>query len=274
VEIQRETQRVQAGEIVSAELDMVDVQAGQPVCESAEGKQCCVLVVDDDAELRDLLVRYLQSNGFRAFAVGNGTAMEKHLLGRPADLIVLDLMLPGKDGLAIARELRGSSDVPIIMLSAHGSDIDRIVGLEVGADDYLAKPFNPRELLARIRAVLRRKMGSKPRDVPPAAAGLHQFGPFRLDMRAHLLARDDEEVPLTAAEFKLLSLFAEHPKQLLTRDVLMNMLKGYECAAFDRSIDVAVTRLRRKIEDNPGAPQFIRTVRGEGYLFTPNGKLT
>lgn len=257
---------------MSAELDTVDVQPGQPVCGGAEGKQCCVLVVDDDTELRDLLVRYLHSNGFEVFAVGDSAAMENHLLGRPADLIVLDLMLPGKDGLAIARELRGSGDVPIIMLSAHGSDIDRIVGLEVGADDYLAKPFNPRELLARIRAVLRRKMGSKPRGVPPAP-GLHQFGPFRLDMRAHLLARDDEEVPLTTAEFKLLSLFAEHPNELLTRDVLMNILKGYECAAFDRSIDVAVTRLRRKIEDNPGAPQFIRTVRGEGYLFTPNGKL-
>ncbi len=242
-----------------------------PTCCTGLGRQCSVLVVDDDAELCELLVRYLHGNGFEASAVADGAAMDRQLLAQPPDLVVLDLMLPGKDGLTIARELRSRGDLPIIMLSAHGADIDRIVGLEVGADDYLGKPFNPRELLARIRAVLRRRLGGMAKEAL-AAAQTFQFGPFSLDLRAHHLARDDVEVPLTAAEFKLLSLFVEHPYQLLTRDALMNMLKGYDCAAFDRSIDVAVTRLRRKIEDNPAVPQYIRTVRGEGYLFTPNGK--
>ena len=257
---------------MSTILEGADAQTAMPTCGTGAGKRCSVLVVDDDADLRDLLVRYLESNGFEAYAVADGAAMDRWLLERLPDLLVLDLMLPGKDGLTLARELRGRGDLPIIMLSAHGTDIDRIVGLEVGADDYLGKPFNPRELLARIRAVLRRRHAGAVRHGPEAAAQAHRFGPFSLDMRAHLLARDDIEVPLTTAEFRLLSLFVEHPNQLLTRDALMNMLKGYDCAAFDRSIDVAVTRLRRKIEDNPAAPQYIRTVRGEGYLFTPNGK--
>ena len=256
---------------MNAEPDVPDMQTDQPVCSMA--RQCSVLIVDDDTELCDLLVRYLQGNGFEVFAVGDGAAMEKHLRSRPADLVVLDLMLPGKNGLTIARELRGGGNMPVIILSARADDIDRIIGLEVGADDYLSKPFNPRELLARIRAVLRRRMAETAGDAPSVAGQVHQFGPFRLDMKAHQLARDDQEVPLTTAEFKLLSLFVGLPNQLLSRDTLMNMLKGYECAPFDRSIDVAVTRLRRKIEDNPGAPQFIRTVRGEGYLFTPNHKL-
>jgi DNA-binding response OmpR family regulator len=259
---------------MNAKLDapIIDKQTDQPVC-SIERK-CRVLIVDDDAELCDLLMRYLHSNGFEVSAVGDDAAMEQHLHSHPADLIVLDLMLPGKDGLTIARELRGSSNIPVIMLSARGDDIDRIIGLEVGADDYLTKPFNPRELLARIRAVLRRRVTDAAEHASSAAGPVHQFGPFLLDIQAHRLVRNNQEVPLTAAEFKLLSLFIAHPNQLLSRDELMNMLKGYECTPFDRSIDVAVTRLRRKIEDNPGAPQFIRTVRGEGYLFTPNHTLS
>lgn len=249
----------------------VSEPADQPACSTE--RQCGVLIVDDDVELRDLLVRYLHGNGFEAFAVGDSAAMENHLRSRSVDLVVLDLMLPGKDGLTIARELRGSGDMPVIMLSARSDDIDRIVGLEVGADDYLAKPFNPRELLARIRAVLRRRVMDKAGDGPSAAGQVQRFGPYRLDTQTHQLARNDEEVPLTAAEFKLLSLFAGHPNQVLSRDTLMTILKGYECTPFDRSIDVAVTRLRRKIEDDPAAPLYIRTVRGEGYLFTPNGKL-
>lgn len=252
----------------------VDVQADQLAYDVGLGRQCSVLVVDDDADLRELLIRYLRSNGFDAYAVADGAALDKWLLERSPDLVVLDLMLPDRDGLTIARELRSRGDLPVVMLSAHGTDVDRIVGLEVGADDYLTKPFNPRELLARIRAVLRRRLGGKAREAAAATEHMYRFGPFCLDMRAHQLARDGTEVPLTAAEFRLLSLFIEHANQLLTRDVLMNMLKGYDCAAFDRSIDVAITRLRRKIEDNPAAPQYIRTVRGEGYLFMPQGKLT
>lgn len=256
------------------EPEISDMQTDQAVC--SVGRQCRVLIVDDDAELCDLLMRYLHDNGFEVFAAGDGVAMEKYLSNQPADLVILDVMLPGKDGLTIARELLGSRNIPVIILSARGDDIDRIIGLEVGADDYLSKPFNPRELLARIRAVLRRRMVDTAENVPVsvAAGQVHRFGPFCLDIKAHQLTKDDQEIPLTAAEFKLLSLFVGLPNQLLSRDTLMNMLKGYECAPFDRSIDVAVTRLRRKIEDNPGAPQFIRTVRGEGYLFTPNRRLT
>lgn len=251
-----------------ADVPDIDKQTEQPVC-SVERK-CRVLIVDDDAELCDLLVRYLYSNGFEVFAVGDDAAMQARLRSHPVDLVILDLMLPGKDGLTIARELCGSSNIPVIMLSARGDDIDRIIGLEVGADDYLTKPFNPRELLARIRAVLRRRMADVDEHASSTTAPVYRFGSFRLDLQAHRLVRNEQEVPLTATDFKLLSLFVAHPNQLLSRDELMNMLRGYECAPFDRSIDVAVTRLRRKIEDSPGAPQFIRTVRGEGYLFTPN----
>lgn len=236
------------------------------------GVRCALLIVDDDAELRDLLVRYLRNNGFDAVAVADGLAMERYLRGHPVDLVILDLMLPGKDGLAIARELRSEGGPPIIMLTARGDEVDRIVGLEVGADDYLAKPFNARELLARIRAVLRRRTP----DTAAMRAGEGQaylFGPYRLDVKMHRLLRGDTEVPLTAADFKLLCLFARHPNQLLSRDTLMDMLKGYERAPFDRSIDVRITRLRRKIEVSPAAQVFIRTVRGEGYMFTPDGEV-
>lgn len=231
-----------------------------------------LLIVDDDAELRELLVRYLQANGFEVFAVADGAAMERHLGSQPVDLVILDLMLPGKDGLTIARELRNSGDLPVIMLSARGDDVDRIVGLEVGADDYLAKPFNSRELLARIRAMLRRRIADRTYETRAAEGQTHLFGPYRLNVKAHRLSRNGRDVELTAAEFKLLCLFARHPNQLLSRDALMDMLKGYERASFDRSIDVRVTRLRRKIEDNPAVPEFIRTVRGEGYMFTPDSE--
>lgn len=259
---------------MNAKVDAPDIdkQTEPPVC-SVERK-CRVLIVDDDTELCDLLVRYLHDNGFEVFAVGDDVEMETRLRSHPVDLVILDLMLPGKDGLTIARELWAASNIPVIMLSARGDDIDRIIGLEVGADDYLTKPFNPRELLARVRAVLRRRMADVTEHASSPAELTHQFGPFRLDLQAHRLIRNKQEIPLTAMEFKLLSLFVAHPDQLLSRDELMNMLKGYECAPFDRSIDVAVTRLRRKIEDNPCTPRFIRTVRGEGYLFTPNHTLS
>jgi len=228
-----------------------------------------ILVVDDDAALRDLLRDYLGANGLAVREAGDGEAMRQRLgQGRP-DLIILDLMLPGEDGLSLARWLRGQGDIPIIMLSARGEEIDRVVGLEVGADDYLAKPFSPRELLARIRAVLRRRDGGTD-SAPPGDA--YAFGPYRLDAAAHRLTRAGAEVRVTTAEFALLRVFLEHPNRVLSRDTLMDLLKGYERAPFDRSIDVRITRLRRKIEDDAAAPVYIRTVRGEGYLFSPKGK--
>jgi DNA-binding response OmpR family regulator len=230
-----------------------------------------ILVVDDDPGLRELLQQYLSEQGYEVVAVNDGAEMEQQLAQRPANLVILDLMLPGEDGLTLARKLRAQGAQPIIMLSARGEDIDRIIGLEVGADDYLAKPFNPRELLARIRAVLRRKESAKPEAEEPAS-GVFGFGPYRLDVNSHQLAHDGEEVALTAGEFNLLRIFVEHPNRVLSRDMLMDLIKGYERTPFDRSIDVRVTRLRRKIEDDPAAPAYIRTVWGEGYLFSPQGK--
>lgn len=229
-----------------------------------------ILVVDDDAGLRELLQQYLADQGYSVSTVGDGVAMVHHLAEHPADLIILDLMLPGEDGLTLARKLRAQGEQPIIMLSARGEDIDRIIGLEVGADDYLAKPFNPRELLARIRAVLRRHDGNKEQPAQPATASF-TFGPFQLDMNSHGLVKDEAEIPLTAGEFNLLRIFAEHPNRVMSRDSLMDLLKGYERTPFDRSIDVRITRLRRKIETDPAAPVYIRTIWGEGYLFSPQG---
>jgi len=227
-----------------------------------------VLVVDDDASLRELLADYLRQEGFDVSGVEDGTAMFAWLEQHQADLMILDLMLPGEDGLTLARRLRTKTEVPIIMLSARGEDIDRIVGLEVGADDYLAKPFNPRELLARIRAVLRRR-------APKAQvedAGVAVFGPYRLDIAARQLTRDGETVTLTGSEFDLLRIFVEHPNQMLHRDRLLDLLKGYERNPFDRSIDVQVARLRAKIEPNKKQPRYIRTVWGRGYMFTPQAE--
>lgn len=231
-----------------------------------------LLIVDDDDELRSLLEKYLTSNGYTVSLAQNGAVMDELLLAlQPAqpDLVILDLMMPGEDGLSIARRLRGSTHLPIIMLSARGEDIDRIVGLEVGADDYLAKPFNPRELLARIRAVLRRKQ-DKP-DAETSSRNCLQFGEFELDMDAQRLTRAGAEISLTSAEFSILQIFVTHPNRVLSRDQLMDMLKGYDRDPFDRSIDVRVTRLRRKIEENPAEPAYIRTVWGQGYLFAPKG---
>jgi len=232
-----------------------------------------VLVVDDDPELRELLTGFLTESGFEVSAAGDGVQMRAKIAQQAPDAIVLDLMLPGDDGLTLARELRKGSNVPILMLSARGEEIDRVVGLEVGADDYLAKPFSPRELLARLRALLRRSRAATPDPASmetPDATRL-PFGPFVLDVDGWRLLRGDAEVPLTTAEFELLRVFAEHPNRVLTRDNLIARLKGYTREAFDRSIDVRVTRLRRKIESDPARPAYIRTVRGEGYLFNPRG---
>ncbi|MDP2762708.1 MAG: response regulator [Sideroxyarcus sp.] len=228
-----------------------------------------ILVVDDDAGLRELLQEYLSAQGFQVATVADGSGMDAHLARHTVDLLILDMMLPGEDGLSLARRLRAQGDMPIIMLSARGEDIDRIVGLEVGADDYLAKPFNPRELLARIRALLRRNEHGHERNGESKPDTRH-FGQYTMDLDAHLLSRQGVTVALTAGEFNLLRIFVEHPNRVLGRDSIMDMLKGYERSPFDRSIDVRVTRLRRKIEDDPNAPVHIRTVWGEGYLFSPS----
>lgn len=230
-----------------------------------------VLVVDDDADLRSLLAEYLGRNGFEVATVEDGPAMRQAIAGGMPDAIILDLMLPGEDGLSLARELRRQSSVPILMLSARGEEIDRVVGLEVGADDYLAKPFSPRELLARLRALLRRALAFAPAQTLAETASRSGFGPFTLDLAAHRLLRDGSEVHLTSAEFELLRVLVERPNRVLSRDALMSQIRGFERDPFDRSIDIRVTRLRRKIEVDPAAPQYIRTIRGEGYLFNPLG---
>jgi DNA-binding response OmpR family regulator len=224
-----------------------------------------ILVVDDDEGLRELLVRYLSDNGYEAAGVADGTAMKRHLATHPVDLLLLDVMLPGEDGLSLARSLGGQGAPPIIMLSARGEEIDRIVGLEVGADDYLPKPFSHRELLARVTAVLRRWQ-------PAAEPGrLRRFGPFEVDLEARRLTRNGEEVEVSGAEFALLKVLLDHPDRVLSRDALVDLLKGYERAPFDRMVDVRVTRLRRRIEADPAHPVYLRTVWGEGYLFSPGG---
>ena len=236
-----------------------------------EGVAARILVVDDDPGMRTLLEAYLGDSGFAVEAAANGAAMWRVLEKGMPDAIVLDLMMPGEDGLSLARRLRSQSNVPILMLSARGEEIDRVVGLEMGADDYLAKPFSPRELLARLRALLRR---SQAQAIPDKPADGTAFGPYQLDVSSHRLTRDGIEVKLSTAEFALLRIFVEHPRRVMSRDMLVDMLKGYERDPYDRSIDTRVTRLRRKIEPNPGEPVYVRTVRGEGYLFNPRGSET
>lgn len=229
-----------------------------------------ILVVDDDREIRDLLSRFLTKHGYRVSAAADGRAMRKVLADAAIDLVILDVMLPGEDGLSLCRGLRASSSVPIVMLTAVGEDVDRIVGLEIGADDYVPKPFNPRELLARIRAVLRR--------AGPAAGGLSgarqadaaalTFAGWRLDLdRRELTSADGTLVPLSAGEFGLLAALALHPQRVLSRDQLLDLARGRGANAFDRSIDVQISRLRRKIEDDPRVPTLIKTVRGGGYML-------
>jgi len=225
-----------------------------------------LLIVDDDREIRDLLGRFLKGHGFRVTAAADGRAMFEALGDGRFDLVVLDLMLPGEDGLSLCRRLRAESDLPVIMLTAMGEETDRIVGLEVGADDYLAKPFNPRELLARVRAVLRRA-GSTGRagEMPGDAI---TFDGWRLDLSRRELRRPDGAlVPLTAGEFDLLVVLAERPGRVLSREQLLDLTRGREAQPFDRSVDVQLSRLRRKIEADPREPAIIKTVRGGGYVF-------
>lgn len=229
-----------------------------------------ILVVDDDSALRSLLGEYLSGEGFNVAGAQDGVAMDAWLAEHDPDLVILDLMLPGDDGLTLARRLRARTDVPIIMLSARGDEIDRIVGLEVGADDYMPKPFNPRELLARIRAVLRRRAPSAQTDTTETDDSI-RFGPYRLDLVQRELTQGDQTIVLTSGELDLLRILAEHPDRVLDRDLLLDLLKGYERSPFDRSIDVQIARLRAKIEPDTKRPRYIRTIWGKGYMFTPAG---
>ncbi|MGH8723632.1 MAG: osmolarity response regulator transcription factor OmpR, partial [Burkholderiales bacterium] len=218
-----------------------------------------ILIVDDDQRHRDLLVKYLGTEGYDVKAVPDAAGMDKQLARDRYDLVVLDLMLPGEDGLSICRRLRAQQSAPaIVMLTAKGDDVDRIVGLEMGADDYLPKPFNPRELLARIVAVLRRRAPAGPPGAP-AEGGVYQFGPFSLDLATRTMARGGKAVALTTGEFSVLKVLVQHPRQPLSRDKLMELARGREYEVFDRSIDVQISRLRKIIEDDPSHPKHIQT---------------
>lgn len=231
-----------------------------------------LLVVDDDPRLRDLLRRYLGENGFQVFVADNGVTMNRLWLRERFDALILDLMMPGEDGLQILRRLREQKDTtPIIMFTARGEDVDRIVGLEMGADDYIPKPFNPRELLARIHAVLRRRPAADAPGAPSMTDEVVKFGEFELDLGTRVLRKNGEPVPLTTGEFAVLKAFARHPKQPLSRDKLMEIARGREYEAFDRSLDVQVSRLRKMIEPDPSKPRFLQTVWGVGYVFIPDG---
>jgi DNA-binding response OmpR family regulator len=228
-----------------------------------------ILVVDDDVRLRDLLTRYLGEQGFDVRAIPDATQLDKRLQRDPPHLLVLDLMLPGEDGLSICRRLRAAGErVPIIMLTAKGEDVDRIVGLEMGADDYLPKPFNPRELVARIHAVLRRHDDRRAPGAP-SEEGRVPFGPHVLDLAARTLSRGDDVVHLTTGEYALLKVFAQHPRQPLAREKLMLLARGRDHEVFDRAIDVQVSRLRKLVEPDPANPRYLQTVWGFGYVYVP-----
>ncbi|MBF0325609.1 response regulator [Magnetospirillum moscoviense] len=228
-----------------------------------------ILVVDDDRDIRELLARFLVKHGLKVTLAKDGAEMRRRLDGQAVDLVVLDVMMPGEDGLSLTRSLRGlGSTLPIIMLTAMGEETDRIVGLEVGADDYLPKPFNPRELLARIKAVLRRY--SAPFAAPAPLGKSVSFAGWGLNLDTRDLTNPEGVmVALSAGEFDLLRVFVEHPRRVLSRDQLLDLARGRQAIAFDRSIDIQVSRLRRKLDDDPKEPQLIKTVRGGGYLFTP-----
>lgn len=228
-----------------------------------------ILVVDDHREIRDLVSRALQKDGFRVSTAGDGRAMRKVLADGRIDLILLDLMLPGEDGLTLCRALRAESDIPIIMLTAKGDEVDRVVGLELGADDYVPKPFGSRELIARIRAVLRRN-GKRGSDEVAARPKRYAFDRWTFDVdRRELVDADSVATPLSTGEFDLLLVMVEHSQRTLSRDQLLDLARGRAANAFDRSIDTQVSRLRKKIERDPGNPEIIRTVWGGGYLFAP-----
>lgn len=230
-----------------------------------------VLVVDDDMRLRGLLERYLVEQNFQVRTAANSEQMDRLLERENFHLMVLDLMLPGEDGLSICRRLRQKdNDIPIIMLTAKGDEVDRIIGLEMGADDYLPKPFNPRELLARVKAVLRRKETDAP-GAPSKEEQIIEFGDYTLNLGTREMNKGDEPMVLTSGEFAVLKSLVTHPRTPLSRDKLMNMARGRDYSALERSIDVQVSRLRRMLEDDPANPRYIQTVWGLGYVFVPDG---
>lgn len=231
-----------------------------------------VLVVDDHRDIRDLVAKYLTKNGLRVSTAEGGAAMKRALKASAVDLVVLDIMMPGEDGLILCRHLRETTDLPVILLTAMAEDTDRVIGLEIGADDYLTKPFNPRELLARIKAVLRRAQ-SLPRQRVPLAADRVRFDRWTFDAgRREIVDGDGTAVPLSSAEFRLLSAFLKHPRIVLSREQLLDLTQGRSAKTFDRSIDNQVSRLRRKIEADPKNPEVIKTVWGGGYLFAAEVK--
>ena len=226
-----------------------------------------ILIVDDDRDIRDLLSEYLQKQGYRASVAADGRAMRTVLSRTEPALIVLDLMLPGEDGLALCREVRAQSDVPIIMLTARGEEVDRIVGLEMGADDYLSKPFSPRELVARIKSILRRTR-ALPSNLKPDQAKMLHFAGWTLDVTTrNLVSPAGVTIALSGTDYKLLRIFLDHPNRVLTRDQLIDMTQSRDAGPFDRSIDLQVSRLRRRLNDNPKEPSIIKTARGEGYVL-------
>lgn len=226
-----------------------------------------LLVVDDDREIRRLIEEYLTQAGYRVATAADGKAMRRLMEQHRFDLVVLDLMLPGEDGLSLCRDLRSRSNIPVLMLTARGSEIDRIVGLEMGADDYLAKPFNPRELLARIRSILRRAH-ALPTNLVPEEVAVFRFAGWTLEVASrNVTAPDGLVVPLSGAEFRLLRVLLEHPHRVFSRDQLLELTNGREAILFDRSIDVLVGRLRKRLRDDGKEPALIKTVRGEGYVL-------
>jgi two-component system OmpR family response regulator len=229
-----------------------------------------ILIVDDDRDIRQMVADYLQKNGLRASAVADGREMRAALETNAIDLIVLDVMMPGEDGLVLCRNLRASKHraIPVVMLTARDDATDRIIGLEMGADDYVVKPFAARELLARINAVIRRTRMLPPNLQISEASRLLAFGQWRLDTTArHLLDRQDTVVALSGAEFRLLRVFLDHPQRVLSRDQLLNLTQGRDAELFDRSIDLLVSRLRQRLLDDPREQNYIKTVRSEGYVF-------
>jgi two-component system OmpR family response regulator len=230
-----------------------------------------ILIVDDDREIRELLATYLEKNGLKATAVASGRQMRAVLADTQVDLVVLDLMMPGEDGLTLCRDIRAGKqrNLPILMLTARAEESDRILGLEMGADDYLVKPFAARELLARIHSILRRARMLPPNLQVTEAATMLAFGDWRLDTTArHLLDADDTVVALSGAEYRLLRVFLDHPQRVLTRDQLLNLTQGRDADQFDRSIDLLISRLRQRLRDDAREPRYIKTLRSEGYVFS------
>lgn len=230
-----------------------------------------ILIVDDDREIRELVADYLRKNGLRVDVAADGRQMRAFMAANAVDLVVLDIMMPGDDGLVLCRELRAGKHKasPIVMLTARAEETDRVVGLEMGADDYLAKPFAARELLARIKSVLRRTRMLPPNLQVTEAGKLLRFGTWRLDtVERHLLAADGMVVPLSGAEYRLLRVFVDHPNRVLNRDQLLSLTQGREAEIFDRSIDLLVSRVRQRLEDDAREPRYIKTIRSEGYVFS------